>query len=69
MFDILTPLAHQAGALALTHFGHLTHSAISAKGPLDLVTIADRQVEALITSHLRVAFPDDGILGEEDGLT
>lgn len=69
MFHLLTPLAHEAGELALTHFGTLGHSAVSAKGPLDLVTIADRQVEALITARLRAAFPDDGILGEEGGLT
>lgn len=69
MFNILTPLAHEAGELALSHFGKLTDSTVSAKGPLDLVTIADRQVEALITARLRAAFPDDGILGEEDGLT
>ncbi len=68
MFDILTPLAHEAGALALSHFGNLTTGAVSAKGPLDLVTVADRAVEALIVARLRAAFPEDGILGEEGGL-
>lgn len=65
MFDVLTPLAHDAGDLALSHFGNLLQSEIAAKGPLDLVTEADRAVEALIVSRLRAAFPDDGILGEE----
>ncbi|MBM3604169.1 MAG: inositol monophosphatase [Alphaproteobacteria bacterium] len=69
MFNILTPLALEAGELALSHFGSLGNSAVSAKGPLDLVTIADREVEALITARLRAAFPEDGILGEEEGLT
>ncbi|MCG6111268.1 MAG: inositol monophosphatase [Paracoccus sp.] len=69
MLDVLVPLAREAGALALSHFGRLSDGAVSAKGPLDLVTIADRAVEALITARLRAAFPQDGILGEEDGLT
>lgn len=69
MFDILTPLAHEAGDLAQTHFRQLGDTAISEKGPLDLVTIADCAVEALIANRLRAAFPEDGILGEEDGLT
>lgn len=68
MFDILTPLAHAAGSLALSHFGNLAQSAISAKGPLDLVTVADRQVEALIISRLQAEFPQDAILGEEGGM-
>ncbi|SEO00115.1 myo-inositol-1(or 4)-monophosphatase [Pseudorhodobacter antarcticus] len=68
MFEILTPLAHDAGALALRHFGNLSQSAIAAKGPLDLVTVADQEVEAMIIAHLRDAFPDDGILGEEGGI-
>ena len=67
MFDILTPLAHDAGALAMTHFGQLSQGSVSSKGPLDLVTVADRAVEALIVSRLQAAFPEDGILGEEGG--
>jgi myo-inositol-1(or 4)-monophosphatase len=68
MFEILTPLAQKAGDLAMRHFGHLEQDAISHKGPLDLVTEADRAVEALIISGLLEAFPQDGILGEEGGL-
>ena len=68
MLDILTPLAREAGDLALTHFRNLSAAAISEKGPLDLVTIADREVEALIADRLRAVFPEDGILGEEGGM-
>jgi myo-inositol-1(or 4)-monophosphatase len=68
MFDILTPLAQEAGDLAMSHFGNLEQGAISHKGPLDLVTEADRAVEALIITGLRAAFPQDGILGEEGGM-
>lgn len=67
MFDTLIPLAHDAGALALGHFGQLTQGSVSSKGPLDLVTVADRAVEALIVERLRREFPEDGILGEEGG--
>lgn len=67
MFDTLIPLAHDAGALALSHFGQLTQGSVSSKGPLDLVTVADRAVEALIVERLRRDFPEDGILGEEGG--
>lgn len=68
MQDLLLSLAQEAGALALTHFGKLGSSAVSAKGPLDLVTVADRAVEELITARLQEAFPEDGILGEEGGM-
>ena len=65
MFDLLTHIAHDAGRLALDHFGRLTDVVVEEKGPLDLVTIADRAVEALVTERLRAAFPADGIMGEE----
>lgn len=67
IFDILNSLARDAGNLALTHFGNLAQSNISEKGPLDLVTVADREVEAMIIARLQSAFPEDGILGEEGG--
>lgn len=67
MHIILPTIAREAGALALAHFGHLAKGSVSAKGPLDLVTVADRAVEALIVSRLQATFPEDGILGEEGG--
>ncbi|MDX5349599.1 MAG: inositol monophosphatase, partial [Paracoccaceae bacterium] len=68
MIDLLAPLAREAGALALSHFRNLPAAAISEKGPLDLVTTADREVEALIAARLRAACPEDAILGEEGGM-
>jgi myo-inositol-1(or 4)-monophosphatase len=67
MFDILLPLVQDAGRLALQHFGRLPEGDIAQKGHLDLVTVADRAVEALLIDGLRRAFPEDGILGEEGG--
>lgn len=68
MFDFLTPLVHDAGALAMTHFGKLAQDTVMSKGPLDLVTEADRAVEATIIARLQAAFPRDGVLGEEGGM-
>lgn len=64
MREAVEAIAREAGALALGHFGRLG-IAVDAKGPLDLVTEADRAVEALVVQRLLQAFPDDGILGEE----
>ena len=58
-------IAREAGDLALSHFHQLASVPVESKGHLDLVTAADKEVEALVTSRLRVAFPDDGIFGEE----
>lgn len=40
---------------------------IEAKGPQDLVSQADRQVEAHIRARLTQAFPEDAFVGEETG--
>jgi len=38
---------------------------IQHKGPVDIVTETDHEVEALITGHLRRAFPDHVLVAEE----
>jgi myo-inositol-1(or 4)-monophosphatase len=38
---------------------------VEYKGPVDLVTATDREIEALIVGHLRDAFPDHLIVAEE----
>lgn len=40
---------------------------IRAKGPRDLVTAADKGVERLIRDRVAAAFPEDHVLGEEEG--
>ena len=62
-------LAREAGALALEHFAGHASLAVDAKGPLDLVTEADRAVEALLARRLAALFPDDGVFGEEGAAT
>ncbi len=62
-----TPIVRAAGALALDYFRDRATLAIEHKGPQDLVSIADRNVEELLRERLAVAFPGDAVLGEEGG--
>lgn len=60
-------LVHRAGAAALDFFNRRDMLAVEAKAtPQDVVSRADREVEALIRDAIAEAFPDDAILGEED---
>lgn len=58
-------IAITAGDIAMRHFSMLATLNVEAKGPLDLVTAADRDVERFICNELMRVFPDDGIFGEE----
>lgn len=60
-------VAREAGALALRRFRGRDRLAVERKGLQDLVSEADREVEALIRARLGALFPEDGILGEEGG--
>jgi myo-inositol-1(or 4)-monophosphatase len=60
-------MVRQAGAAALRHFRARERLTVEHKGPQDLVSIADRESEALIRARLASAFPDDAVLGEEQG--
>jgi len=57
-------LAAEAGRLAHGAFGS---PSISLKGRHDEVTAMDREVERFIRTAIGKAFPDDAVLGEEDG--
>jgi myo-inositol-1(or 4)-monophosphatase len=57
----------EAGVLAAKYFAHGAALTRETKGPQDFVSLADREVEALIRTRLAEAFPDDGFLGEESG--
>ena len=46
-------------------FRAMSDDDIEEKNPGDLVTVADREAEALITESLRRAYPDALVLGEE----
>jgi myo-inositol-1(or 4)-monophosphatase len=55
--------ARSAGALLRERFAGAR--TVDFKGTVDLVTDADRASESLIASHIRDAFPDHRLLGEE----
>ena len=57
-------LAAEAGRLAHGAFGS---PSISLKGRHDEVTAMDREVERFIRAAIAKAFPQDAVLGEEDG--
>jgi myo-inositol-1(or 4)-monophosphatase len=58
-------VVREAGQIARDFFTRREQLEIEHKGMQDLVSIADRQVEEVIRSHIAAAFPGDGIVGEE----
>lgn len=61
-------LARIAGKLILEHYAtdFETHQKLGADNRYEPVTIADREASRIIVDGLEVAFPDDGILSEEE---
>lgn len=62
-------VAREAGARARALFRAFDRSSIEHKGPQDVVSAADREVEGLIRRRLAELFPEDGVLGEEQADT
>src|SRR5262249_28112262 len=62
----MSEIAREAGTLLMRHFAE--HVKIEYKGDADLVTIADRQSEALIRERIGAQWPSHDIMGEEQGL-
>ena len=59
-------LMKQVAAEVITpRFRSLTQAQVIEKNPGDLVTVADREAEVLITRALAAAYPDAVVLGEE----
>ena len=63
-YDFCRALARDAGKLAHTAFGT---SDTKMKGRHDVVTAMDREVERVIRGAIAKRFPQDAIIGEEDG--
>lgn len=60
-------IAREGGAAALSFFEARGTLAVEAKAtPQDVVSRADREVETLLRARIAAAFPDDGIIGEEE---
>lgn len=63
---VLDLIRETAEAVILPRFRQLAAEDIAEKsGPLDLVTVADREAEVLIARALSKAYPDAVMLGEE----
>lgn len=62
-------LVAEAGAHALAYFHDLESLEVTAKGPQDLVSQADRETEELIRTAIAARFPQDTFVGEESGVT
>ena len=57
-------LARAAGAILMRIYA--TDFAVSYKGPNDPVTEADKLANDLLVEGLRVSFPGDGVVAEEN---
>lgn len=60
--------ARRAGDLALAYLRDPDRMAVEAKGVQDVVTAADKAVEAALRREVAQAFPGDAMLGEEEGV-
>lgn len=58
-------VCQEAGKLALAHFKRGVE--VTMKPDKTPVTLADKECEKLIRSYIRQRFPDDDLLGEEEG--
>lgn len=63
----MTAVVIEAGKIAKKYYGKLETNQIENKNPIDLVTVADREIERFISDRLAKAFPGTAFLGEEYG--
>lgn len=70
--ELARELARESGALILKHY----HDYLAGGGPEVIrkedhtpVTVADREAEALMRRMIRARFPDDQVVGEEEGVS
>lgn len=65
LLDFTVGIAREAGEITLRYFRGEYETRL--KGKDNFVTAADLEAEALIRSRLKERFPDDAIVGEEEG--
>src|SRR5688572_17349527 len=63
--EFAVELARGAGDITLRYFRRTPETSTKTDG--SYVTIADREAEAYLRLEITQRFPDDGILGEEEG--
>ena len=65
LLDFAVEIAREAGAITLRHFrGSFV---AERKADNSFVTVADRESEAHLRARIETAFPEDSIVGEEEG--
>ena len=62
-------IAVEAGKVGISYFSDRNSLNIESKGHQDMVTQADRNVELFLRDEIAKAYPEDGVLGEEQGLS
>ncbi|HZI60616.1 MAG TPA: inositol monophosphatase family protein, partial [Pyrinomonadaceae bacterium] len=65
LLSFAVELARGAGDITLKYFRKTPETTTKTDG--SYVTIADREAEAYMRREIIARFPDDGILGEEEG--
>jgi histidinol-phosphatase len=63
--DFASALAKEAGEITLRYFAK--DISVERKSDGSVVTVADREAEAFLRAEILKAYPEDGILGEEEG--
>ncbi len=65
LLEFAVALARGAGDITLNYFRKQPETSTKSDG--SYVTVADREAEAYLRQQISERFPDDGILGEEEG--
>ena len=66
--NIISKACMKASRSLIRDFGEIENLQVSAKGPGDFVTSADKRTEKIIIDELQKAHPEYGIITEESGL-
>lgn len=65
--ELARRIAEEGAAIAMGFFRDRERLTIERKGLQDVVSEADRAVETALRRSITAAFPEDGIIGEEEG--
>ena len=66
--NLITKACMKASRSLIRDFGEIENLQVSAKGPGDFVTSADKRTEKILIDELQKAHPDYGIVTEEAGI-
>ena len=67
-FNLIYRACTKASKSLIRDFGEIENLQVSAKGPGDFVTSADKRTEKIIIEELQKAHPEYGIISEEIGI-